>query len=100
MKNIRKVYIDGRTIKTELDFHQFFVHHFDDFGDFYGYNLDAFWDIISCGGLANVHLYWQYHEISKQNLNITFHSIIFFLNLLKTEIQNNQYDDCFDYFLM
>lgn len=99
MNNVKKIYINGTEIKNELDFHNFLIRNFDNFGEFYGCNLDAFWDVISTGAFENIHIHWKYHDISKKNLGYRFDSIIFFLELLKKEIKDNQYNDNFDYFL-
>lgn len=49
MTEKNEVYIDGRLIQTELDFHRTISSALD-FGPYYGNNLDALWDLLSAGG--------------------------------------------------
>jgi len=42
----KKVLVNGKKIKTEQQFHNFFKKELE-FPDYYGENLDAFWDCLT-----------------------------------------------------
>ena len=68
--------LDGKAIFTEYDFHQKIADLLD-FGDCYGNNLDALWDILTTDIERPIKLIWNHSKISCQNLGIeTFYRIV------------------------
>ena len=62
-----EIIIDGTTINSEEDLHDFFAKSFS-LPDWYGRNLDALWDVLT--GMVDMPLtiIWRNSEISKQRL--------------------------------
>jgi ribonuclease inhibitor len=59
--------IDGKAIFTEYDFHRQIAQLLD-FGEYYGNNLDALWDILTTDVERPVNLIWDNSAISRKNL--------------------------------
>jgi ribonuclease inhibitor len=62
-----KIIIDGLTINSEEDLHDFFAKSFS-LPDWYGRNLDALWDVLT--GMVDMPLtiIWRNSEISKHRI--------------------------------
>ena len=71
-----RITIDGRTIKTEKDLHIVLATELE-FGAYYGHNLAALWDRLSCDVERPIHLIWLDSAVSKQAIGEeVFHKII------------------------
>ena len=62
-----EIIIDGTTINSEEDLHDFFAKSFS-LPDWYGRNLDALWDVLT--GMVDMPLtiIWRNSEISKHRI--------------------------------
>lgn len=62
-----EIIIDGTTINSEEDLHDFFAKSFS-LPDWYGRNLDALWDVLT--GMVDMPLtiIWKNSEISKHRI--------------------------------
>ncbi len=100
MNEKRMVVLEGSLIHSEQDFHNQ-ISKLLNFGPYYGYNLDALWDMISSGIGDFCYLRWVDSSFSKKTLgNECFNTIISLFNEVK---KNDAYigknDRGFDYSL-
>ncbi len=70
-----EVHLDGRQIRTELDFHRQLDQKLD-FGPYYGNNLHALWDRLSRDVERPCKIIWHDAEVSRTNLGETFSMIL------------------------
>jgi ribonuclease inhibitor len=77
---VKEIILDGRKIDTEEELHQFFKKEFD-FPDYYGMNLNAFWDCLSEGFEEPTKVIWTNVGDSKKKFGINFVNDI--INLFK-----------------
>ena len=76
--------IFGKDINSELDFHKQFNKYAE--WTYYGYNLNALWDVLS-GGFSG-HLVWYDSSTSQERLGNTFFTIIEMFE--KTHLMNKE----------
>ncbi|MEH2073690.1 MAG: barstar family protein [Nostoc sp.] len=73
---IIEIKLAGESIFTEYDFHRQIAQLLD-FGEYYGNNLDALWDILTTDVERPVNLIWYNSAISCKNLGEeTFQQIV------------------------
>ena len=71
-----EIKLDGKRIFTESDFHRQ-ISQLLDFGEYYGNNLDALWDVLTTDVERPVNLIWYDSAISRKNLDgETFQKIV------------------------
>lgn len=80
----RELIIDGSLIKDEKSFHDVVANVFS-FPDYYGRNLDAFWDCISGAIDTDILVVWKNHKASEAVLGDKFESIIGLFKDLRQE---------------
>ncbi len=64
-----EIKLDGKAIFTEYDFHRQVAKSLD-FGEYYGNNLDALWDVLTTDIERPIKLIWDNSKISSKNLGI------------------------------
>ncbi len=67
--------IEGTRIQTEADFHREVANALG-FGSYYGMNLDALWDVLTCDVERPATLVWKNSEVSKKSMPVEFKKII------------------------
>jgi len=92
---MNKIILDGKKFNTERELHQFFKKQLD-FPDYYGMNLNAFWDCLSEGFEEPTKIIWINVEDSKKNLGVNFVKDVIDLlekgkNFLKDEVVKFDY---------
>lgn len=87
--------IDGKLIKTEVDFHEQISKTLD-FSSYYGANLDALWDILSSDIERPVKLIWRNSEISKMAMPLDFQKITDLLKKVVAQDISFGWDDRFE----
>ncbi|MNX88187.1 Barstar [compost metagenome] len=83
-----EVNFDGCRIVTEQDFH----HHLAmalGVQKFYGYNLDALWDLLSANVERPLVLRWNDHEASRRSMGCDFDRVVQVLERVRLQ------DECF-----
>jgi ribonuclease inhibitor len=90
--------IDGSSILTEQDFHEELAAAIG-VREFYGYNLDALWDLLSAGVERPVVLRWKNSELSRRSMGNSFHDIIKVLERVKSQDISFGWPGQFVYFL-
>lgn len=88
-----EIIIDGTTIKSEEDLHDFFAKSFS-LPDWYGRNLDALWDVLT--GMVDMPLtiIWKNSEISKHRI-VNYEKIITLLK--KVEIKSKPFGPNYEF---
>lgn len=79
--------IDGERIRSENDFHLLMKERLD-FPDYYGMNLNAFWDMMYPLPVDNLRIIWKNFSASKLGIGDDIKYIIGIFNDLK-EIDPN-----------
>ena len=82
--------IEGKDIKCREDFHLLMKEKLD-FPDYYGMNLDAFWDVMYPLPVDHLMIIWKDYSVSKRNLAKYFEDIINTLDDLKEKEPNFDY---------
>lgn len=90
------VVIRGEEIVSEMDFHQQLAAALDA-QEFYGFNQDALWDLLSAGVERPVVLVWRNAQISKMNMGASFEGIIEVLERVKHQDEGFGWKDKFTY---
>lgn len=90
--------IDGKYIKNESDSHKTLAVQCE-VTEFYGYNLDALWDLFAYGVKRPVCLIWYHSEISRSSMGSAFYQIAHVLQRVKEQDARMNWVDCFDYVL-
>ena len=90
--------IDGSVIANEADFHQVIARAIG-FGEHYGCNLDALWDMLSSDVERPVTLIWQNANVSSDRLGDTFGKIVSILSRVKSQDEEWHLADRFDFVL-
>ena len=73
---IKKVIIDGKKIKTKKDLHVFFKKELE-FPDYYGENLDAFWDCLTDAIISDtISIKWIHFKESEKELEPFFLEVV------------------------
>lgn len=93
-----EIEIDGEKVITELDFHRELARVLD-VQEFYGYNLDALWDLLSAGVDRPVRLVWRNSEVSKQRMGLVFERIQEILERVTLQDEKFGWEDKFTYLL-
>ena len=88
--------LDGRLIRTALDFHRE-IGELLDMGPYYGRNLDALWDRLSTDIERPITLVWKDAEESRRALREEFDRIIDVLERVKKQDEEWNLIDRFDY---
>ena len=89
MEQQQHFYLDGKSIKTEMDFYVK-LNEFFDFEKYVEGSArvpvpDVLWDVMSCGAGLNCILHWKNSETSREILGDTeFNTIIRVLNRAET----------------
>ena len=82
--------IEGERIRSEDDFHLLMKERLD-FPDYYGMNLDAFWDMMYPLPANNLKIIWKNTSISKRKIGDSFNTILEIFNRLKKIEPNFDY---------
>ncbi|MBS9439963.1 barnase inhibitor [Photorhabdus noenieputensis] len=90
------VILDGKSISTEADFHHEISKKLM-FGDYYGNNLNALWDRLSCDIERPITIIWADSNHSCQCLGDKFEKIVGIFNRVKQQDIDFDFDDKFDY---
>ncbi|WP_082686132.1 barstar family protein [Herbaspirillum rubrisubalbicans] len=98
MTEKNEVYIDGRLIQTELDFHRAISSALD-FVPYYGNNLDALWDLLSAGVAGGVTLHWENSDVSKKRLGRVYDTIVRLFTEINEADERLNVDERFVFFL-
>lgn len=98
MSVANNIYIDGAFICSEYDFHKAMSSVLD-FGSYYGYNLDALWDMLSSGAAGGVVLHWKDADISRKKMGPVFDTIIRLFNETKATDEKLGLSERFDFVL-
>ncbi|WP_090268214.1 barstar family protein [Pseudomonas panipatensis] len=93
-----KITIDGHEVVTEQDFHRQLAEALG-VQDFYGYNLDALWDLLSASVERPLVLVWNDHDCSRGNIPHEFDGIIEVLERVKQQDESFGWEDKFSYIL-
>jgi len=93
-----EILIDGKTIRTERDFHRAFSSA-TGIGNFYGENLHALWDVLSAGVERPVTLIWKQSDTSKQALGADFEAIVEVLRRVQMQDEKFGWTDKFSFVL-
>jgi ribonuclease inhibitor len=90
--------IDGNYVFSEKDFH---VQLAKKLGveKFYGFNLDALWDLLSAGVERPLILVWKDSEKSRVQMGDVFFKIIEILKRVELQDQKFGWTDKFSYIL-
>jgi ribonuclease inhibitor len=94
MGTLQDIYLEGASMKTELDFHKQ-INKLMDFGPYYGDNADALWDMLRGGGANRFFLHWRDSEMAKASIGKERFAIIIGLLNEATELpsyENNPYE--------
>ena len=90
--------IDGRGVFIEQDFHRQLAVALG-VQDFYGYNLDALWDLLSASVERPLLLIWKDHDCSRRNIPQEFEGIVDVLKRVKQQDEIFGWEDKFSYIL-
>ncbi|AFZ24157.1 Barstar, RNAse (barnase) inhibitor [Cylindrospermum stagnale PCC 7417] len=92
-----EILLDGKAIFTEYDFHRQIAQLLD-FGEYYGNNLDALWDVLTTVVERPVNLIWYNSAISHKNLGgETFQKIVKALQSVQASDQKMGWDTRFEF---
>lgn len=72
---MRKVILEGSSFTTIRDVHKALAESLD-FGSYYGFNLDALWDILTTDVERPVIIEWRNSVASEKNLGNEFEKIV------------------------
>lgn len=95
---MNQIMIDGKTVKTERDFHNMLAVQCGVVG-FYGCNLDALWDLLAYGVERPTCIIWHDSESSKNSMGSSFCQIVYILQRVKEQDESLGWADRFDYVL-
>ncbi len=90
--------IDGCRVVTEQDFHRQLAVVLG-VQDFYGYNMDALWDLLSASVERPLLLIWKDHDYSRRNIPHEFNGIVEMLERVKQQDEGFGWEDKFSYVL-
>ncbi|NOU34240.1 MAG: barnase inhibitor [Polyangiaceae bacterium] len=91
-----EVVLDGRTLRSEEDFHQALCEALE-MGPYYGHNLDALWDRLSTDIERPVTLVWTHSAESRKLLGPVFDQIVDVLKAVQQQDAGRDWQDRFDY---
>lgn len=93
-----EIELDGREIIAERDFHRQLAMALG-VQDFYGYNLDALWDLLSASVERPLILIWKYHDFSRRKMDKEFDKIIDILEKVRRQDEDFGWEEKFFYVL-
>ncbi|MBP6863171.1 MAG: barstar family protein [Neisseriaceae bacterium] len=93
-----KIELDGGRISTEMDFHKTLAKALD-VEEFYGFNYDALWDLLSGSVERPITLIWKNSHASKENMGSAFDTIIDILKQVRNQDEKSGWKDKFDFIL-
>lgn len=88
--------VSGEKIVSEMDFHKQLAVALG-VQEFYGFNQDALWDLLSAGVERPLVLRWRNAQVSKINLGASFGEIIDVLDRVKQQDESFGWKDKFTY---
>lgn len=93
--------INGDIVFSQNDFHEQVAHYFD-VANFYGYNSDALYDLLTGGVDRPLHLLWHGSELAHKRIGDDFDLIIkvFDLVIEFDKLIRKNSNDIFSYELM
>ena len=91
-----EIEICGEKIVSEMDFHQQLATALC-VQEFYGFNQDALWDLLSAGVERPVVLRWRNAQVSKINLGASFEKIVEVLERVKLQDEHFGWEHKFTY---
>ena len=71
----KKIIIKGKEINNIKEVHELLASELD-FGPYYGYNLDALWDMLTTDVEGSVIIQWNDSDISEKKFGKDFYNII------------------------
>ena len=72
---MRKIVLDGASLTTARDVHTALATALD-FGSYYGYNLDALWDMLTTDVERPLVIEWKNSAVSAAKMGIEFEKIV------------------------
>ena len=94
--HLKIFFLNGKEIDNKISFHKKFGELIStkDFVNYYGNNLDALWDVMTCGAGLNCELHWKDSDVSKVNLGDDY-----FYKIIDTlrEVEEYQENLCVKY---
>tara|TARA_R110000868_G_scaffold110920_2_gene299934 strand:- start:1570 stop:1881 length:312 start_codon:yes stop_codon:yes gene_type:complete len=90
--------LDGRAVVTEQDFHRLLATALG-VQDFYGYNLDALWDLLSSGVERPLTLKWKNCSLSRCSMGNSFNEILGVLERVRLQDESFGWSEKFLYAL-
>ncbi|AYP22838.1 barstar family protein [Pantoea agglomerans] len=94
----RNVIIEGDEVDSERDFHRVIANALD-FGEYYGNNTDALWDMLSSGMACGVCINWKKSSVSRKKLGSTFEVIVYLFEKTKDRYQGKGSEKEFEFTL-
>jgi ribonuclease inhibitor len=91
-----KFEVDGEKVLTEQAFHQNLAVALS-VQAFYGFNLDALWDLLSSRVERPVTLIWKNSQISKNAMGTSFEKILEILERVRQQDEKFGWEDKFTY---
>jgi ribonuclease inhibitor len=91
-----KIELDGKKIRSERDFHQQLALALG-VQEFYGFNLDALWDLLSGGVDRPVTLIWTNSQLSAANMPVSFEKIREIFERVKRQDEKFGWNEKFTY---
>lgn len=91
-----KIQINGEMVKSEMDFHRELASALG-VESFYGYNLDALWDLLSSSVERPICLRWVNASTSNRFMGRTYQDIIDILERVRIQDERFGWVDKFTY---
>ncbi|WP_081026124.1 barstar family protein [Ralstonia solanacearum] len=92
------VKLDGNLIKSEVDFHRQLAKSLG-VEDFYGFNCDALWDLLSASVERPLNLIWENSAVSRAGMGGAFEKIVAILERVRQQDEKFGWVDRFTYAL-
>lgn len=80
---MKKIILNGASFETVRDVHAALANALD-FGSFYGYNLDALWDMLTTDVERPLRIEWENSAMSAAKMGIEFDKIV---NVLRKAVE-------------
>lgn len=83
---LKDIVIDGKDINSRDDFHDVIKKALN-LPEYYGRNLDALWDCLTCDVKMPIKIIWINYETSKKNLGDYCDRVIKVLNMAEENLK-------------
>ncbi|EHP42652.1 barstar (barnase inhibitor) [Cupriavidus basilensis OR16] len=91
-----KIHINGDVVRSEMDFHRELASALG-VESFYGFNLDALWDLLSSSVERPVFLMWINAGVSRKYMGKSYFEIVDILERVKIQDERFGWNDKFTY---